>query len=325
MDLELSTEQALLDDSLRGLFADHAGHRRAADLHDGLDRQLLDVLAAQGFLDVLAGAGPIEAVLVAERAAGAAAAAPVIARVLVGPLAGFHDLPDAVGLVASPTSLVRYAGLCDAYLVLDGDTAALAAAADVEVEPVASRAGYPMGRVRALRSTALGAGSGDALRRAWQVGIAAEAGATALAAVEFASRHVRDRVQFGRPIGSFQAVQHRLARSYSMAQATRWLARRGAWCCADEYCTAAAATFACLTARETYDNTHQVVGGIGITTEYGMTQWTMRLLALHTELGGRTAHASRVAAHRAAHVAAVNLAAQPDDLSELGTPSPADR
>jgi alkylation response protein AidB-like acyl-CoA dehydrogenase len=122
-----------------------------------------------------------------------------------------------------------------------------------------------------------------------------------LAAVEFASRHVRDRVQFGRPIGSFQAVQHRLARSYSMAFATRWLARRAAPCAHDEYRSASAATFACLTARETYDNTHQVVGGIGVTSEYGMTEWTMRLLALHTELGGRAAHARRVTASRATH------------------------
>ena len=300
MDLELSTEQELLDDALRGLFADHAGHERARELHGGLDRALLDRLAAQGFLDVLADAGPIEAVLVAERAAASVAAAPVVARVLVGPLAGFRDLPAAVGLVASPTALVRYAGLCDAYLVLDGDAAVLASADDVEVEPVTSRAGYPMGRVRVRRSESLGDGSGEALRRAWQVGIAAETGAMALATVEFASRHVRDRVQFGRPIGSFQAVQHRLARSYAMAHATRWLARRGAWFHTDEYRTAAAATFACLTARETYDNTHQVVGGIGVTTEYGMTEWTMRLLALHAELGGRKSHARRVAASRSA-------------------------
>ena len=75
-----------------------------------------------------------------------------------------------------------------------------------------------------------------------------------------------------------------------------------AWFTTDDYRTAAAATFECLPARETYDNTHQVVGGIGVTSEYGMTEWTMRLLALHTELGGRRAHARRVAASRAAHL-----------------------
>lgn len=302
MDLQLTPEQQLLDESLAALFGDHAGHARAHEVSGAVDHQLMQRLADHGFLDVLAEAGPIEAVLVAENASRAVAAAPVTARVLVGPLAGFHDLPATVGLVASADSLVRYAGHCEAYLVLDGDTAALADADEVEVEPVSSRAGYPMGRVRIRRSESQGEGSGAALRRAWQVGLAVETGAMAIAAVEFASQHVRDRHQFGRPIGSFQAVQHRLARSYSMGQATQWLGRRGAWHHAEEYCTAAAATFACLTARETYDNTHQVVGGIGITTEYGMVEWTMRLLALHAELGGRRAHARRVAASRAAHV-----------------------
>jgi alkylation response protein AidB-like acyl-CoA dehydrogenase len=299
MDLDLSTEQELLDDALRAIFSDHAGHERAREMRGSVDRKLVTQLGDNGFLDVYADAGPIEAILVAERASAAVASAPIVARVLVGPLAGFTDLPPLVGLVGSPDGLVRYAGHCDAYLVLDDDEASIAGADDVDVEPVPSRAAYPMGRVRVRRSESLGVGSGDALRRAWQIGIAAETGAMAIAAVEFAARHVSDRVQFGRPIGSFQAVQHRLARSYSMGQATRWLARRAAWHHTDEYRTASAATFACLTARETYDNTHQVVGGIGVTTEYGMTEWTMRLLALHTELGGRRAHARRVAATRA--------------------------
>jgi alkylation response protein AidB-like acyl-CoA dehydrogenase len=302
VDLDLSTEQELLDDALRAMFADHAGHERARAMHGTVDRQLVTRLGDNGFLDVFAEAGAIEAILVAERASAAVAAAPIVARVLVGPLAGFTDLPPLVGLVGSSDGLVRYAGGCDAYLILGEGTASIADADDVDVEPVPSRAGYPMGRVHVRRATSLGAGSGDALRRAWQVGIAAETGAMCIAAVEFAARHVSDRVQFGRPIGSFQAVQHRLARSYSMGQATRWLARRGAWHHTDEYRTAAAATFACLTARETYDNVHQVVGGIGVTTEYGMTEWTMRLLALHSELGGRRAHARRVAASRTTHL-----------------------
>jgi alkylation response protein AidB-like acyl-CoA dehydrogenase len=296
MDLELSPDEQLLDDSVRALFADHAGPARAHANRGGIDHELVKRLDDHGYLDVLSAAGPIAAVLVAERASEAAAAAPVTARVLVGPLAGFDVLPATVGLVGSPDGLVRYAGHCDAYLVLDGDRAGLASADDVEVEPVASRAGYPMGRVRVRKADMNG--DGAALRRAWQVGIAVETAAMALAAVEFASRHVRDRVQFERPIGSFQAVQHRLARAYAMAQASRWLGRRGAWHHTDEYRTAAAAAFAAITAREAYDNTHQVVGAIGVTSEYGMVEWTTRLLALHTELGGRRAHTRRVAASR---------------------------
>jgi hypothetical protein len=300
VDLELSDEQQLLDGALASLFGRHAGPARARAMVGSVDTDLLGVLAKADYLDV-AQAGPVEAVLVAERAAAAVACAPIVARVLVGPLAGVGDLPPTVGLVAGPHSLVRYAGSCDAYLVLDGTDGAparLAAADGVEVEPVASAATYPMGRVRVLRAETLAPGSGDSLRRAWQVGLAVEIASTALAAVELSARHVRDRHQFGRPIGSFQAVQHRLARCYAMAQAGRWLARRGAWRPTDEFVTASAAAFACATAQATYDNTHQVTGAIGMTDEYGLVQWTMRLLALQRELGGARAHSRRVAAAR---------------------------
>ncbi len=300
MDLQLSPEQEMLDDAVRSLFADHAGAARFREVGDGIDSDLVARLKSGGFLDVGYEAGPIEAILVAERAAQFVTCAPIVARVLVAPLAGAGDLPDLVGLVAAPNALVRWAGLCDAYLVLDGDVARVASRDDVEVEPVRSRAGYPMGRVRVLRGESLGAGSAAALRRAWQVGIAAEVGAMAQAAIELTARHVTDRHQFGRPIGSFQAVQHRLAKSYSNSQATKWLARRGAWHHTDEFLTASAATFAAITARDAYDDCHQVTGGIGVTTEYGLVAWTMRLMALHTELGGRRAHARHVTQARRA-------------------------
>src|SRR5215213_9134472 len=111
MDLELSPDEELLDDAVRSLFAGHA-------VRGGVDHGLLERLDDNGFLDVLrdSDAGPIGAVLVAERAAEVAAAAPIVARVLVGPLAGFTDLPRTVGLVTGGGGLVRHAGDCDAYL-----------------------------------------------------------------------------------------------------------------------------------------------------------------------------------------------------------------
>lgn len=300
MDLELSADQQQFDDALVRLFADRAGVDRARELGASVDHDLLSALESTGYLDAARDAGPIEATLVADRAAEAVACAPVVTRALVGPLAGITDLPPVVGLVSSPNGLVRYAGSCDAYLVLDGDTARRADPADVDVARVDSPSGYPLGRIEVRRGESLGDGSGAALRRAWQVGLAAEIGSMALAAVEFSARHVRDRHQFDRPIGSFQSVQHRLARCYSMAQASRWMARRGAWNAADDFVAATAAAFACETAQACYDATHQVTGAIGITSEYGLVQWTMRLLVLQRELGGANAHARRAARGRRA-------------------------
>ncbi|MFC5147407.1 acyl-CoA dehydrogenase family protein [Streptomyces aureoversilis] len=59
--------------------------------------------------------------------------------------------------------------------------------------------------------------------------LAAEAVGAADRALELTVEHVRTRVQFGRPIGSFQAVKHRLADLYVSVQAARSAAYYAAW------------------------------------------------------------------------------------------------
>jgi alkylation response protein AidB-like acyl-CoA dehydrogenase len=48
-------------------------------------------------------------------------------------------------------------------------------------------------------------------------------------ALEMTAGYVRERVQFGVPIGSFQAVQHRAADAYIDLDAMRWVTWRAAW------------------------------------------------------------------------------------------------
>lgn len=59
--------------------------------------------------------------------------------------------------------------------------------------------------------------------------LAAEAVGAADRALERTLEHVRQREQFGRPIGSFQAVKHRLADVYVQVQAARSAAYYAAW------------------------------------------------------------------------------------------------
>jgi alkylation response protein AidB-like acyl-CoA dehydrogenase len=290
MDLELSDEQVALDEAVAKLLDSHAG-----------SPELLRRLDEAGYLDVVRDGGPVEGVLVVERAAEAQAASPVAGRVLAGPLAGITDLPPAVGLLErTDGALCRHAPACEAFLVVDGSRALLARRDQAEVEPVESTFGAAYGRVRIREGADLGPGSGDRLRRSWQVAIGAEAEGAMLAAIVKTARHVTERYQFGRPIGSFQSVQHRLAGVYSMALATRWLARRGAVFVDDEFVTASAAAYACEAAQATFTNLHQVCGAIGLTEEFGLVGWTTRLLALRQELGGQRNHARRVSAVRRA-------------------------
>jgi len=299
MHLEPTSEQQQLDQTVAALMRRYAGADQARQQGEKMDRALLDAMADGGLLDAVRDGGPIEGVLVVERAAEALACAPIAARVLVGPLAGIRDLPHAVGLAdRSKEAMVRYGSECEAFLVLDGERAVFATVDDVDVEPVAASFGPGYALVSLRGGQDLGDGGADRLRRAWQVGIAVEAASTMLPAVVKTADHVTQRYQFGRPIGSFQAVQHRLAQAYVMAEATKWLGRRAAWYHDQEFLTASAAAYACESAEVAYTSTHQVSGAIGVTTEYGLVQWTLRLLALKTALGGKRSHARRVAAAR---------------------------
>jgi alkylation response protein AidB-like acyl-CoA dehydrogenase len=303
VDLELSQHQNDLIAAVRRIFSRQAGPDRARELGEGagaIDRELLDTLKQNGFLDLALdqGSSLLDAVLLVEEAEAAYARAPVAARAIVAPLLLKDSSPAAVGLVSSPRSLVRYAGTCDTYLILDGDEAFAAEAAQVNVEPVPTRWGYPLGRVRAAARSSLGPGSGRVLRTAWQIALAAEMGAQARKAVAVTAKYVTERHQFGRAIGSYQAVAHQLATAAVYAEGTMWMARRAAWDAEDTAFAAAAATYACEAARVVVTTTHQVTGAIGIAREYDLVLSTMRLGFLETELGGAEFHARTLSHER---------------------------
>jgi alkylation response protein AidB-like acyl-CoA dehydrogenase len=107
-----------------------------------------------------------------------------------------------------------------------------------------------------------------------------------------------DRKQFGRAIGSFQAVQHRLADCAIQIEASRWLAREAAFHGAPEEATATAAVYALAAAGDVFSETHQLSGAIGFTREHDLHVFSMRLQALRIELGGLGGHRRALAAAR---------------------------
>ncbi|MCW2581161.1 MAG: hypothetical protein JWR82_2762 [Blastococcus sp.] len=297
MDLSLSTHQQDIVTSVRSILTRTSP---TAGPQAQLEREAFAALGAAGFLDLAEQGGTgVDATLVIEEAAAAGLCAPVGAKALIGPALTDMGLPPVLGLLAAPRrQLVRFGAEADAFLVVDGDRAVVVPRAEADVESAQVRWGYPAARVSVDGGRRLEPGSGPALLRAWRTALAAEGGGLMRAAVGKAARYVTEREQFGRPIGGYQSVQHRLARGWVLAQGAIWLARRAAWFADDDAAAAAAACYACEGMREVFRSVHQVVGAMGVTDEFGLTRLTGKLVYLHTELGGASANARALAAAR---------------------------
>jgi alkylation response protein AidB-like acyl-CoA dehydrogenase len=141
----------------------------------------------------------------------------------------------------------------------------------------------------------------DLLARAW-VAMAAEAVGVASRALDLALAHAKAREQFGRPIGSFQAVSHPLADTLSDLETTRSLVYWAAWAVdagAPEADAAAAAAKARAgdVSTTACERSIQVHGGIGFTWEHVLHRLYRRALGISQLFGSATELRGRVAEH----------------------------
>jgi hypothetical protein len=117
-------------------------------------------------------------------------------------------------------------------------------------------------------------------------------------ALRIAADYTSGREQFGRPIGSFQAVQQRLADAFIDVEAIRWTTWHAAWLIAEGRPASRAARIAKFWAADAGARvaaaTQQVHGGIGIDTTYPLHRYF--LWAKHNELmlGSATAQLARL-------------------------------
>ncbi|MFI6874813.1 acyl-CoA dehydrogenase family protein [Streptomyces sp. NPDC050400] len=131
--------------------------------------------------------------------------------------------------------------------------------------------------------------------------LAAEQVGAAERCLELTVEYAKDRIQFGRPIGSFQAVKHRLADAYVLVESAR-SAALGAAFAADESPAAlpraaAVAKSVCSEAFSTVAGEMiQLHGGIGITWEHDAHRYFKRAHGSGELFGAPTRHRARLAA-----------------------------
>ena len=124
-----------------------------------------------------------------------------------------------------------------------------------------------------------------------------------VAALELAVEYAKERVQFGRPIGSFQAVKHRCADMLVDVEGMRSTSYWAAWCLAaddpDQSIAASTAkTWGSDASKRVMAGALQVHGGIGFTWEHDLHLFLKRaqLDQLTLRRRGRAPRAARRAA-----------------------------
>ncbi len=152
-------------------------------------------------------------------------------RVGVASEAGFGR-GDRRPSVVSPTgqsTLFCDLPTADVVVTFDGEGALLAPATEVDFEPFEA---FDATRSYGLVSEAAGErlpGDVDAGRDRLAVAIAAELTGIAQRTLEMAIDYARERQQFGRPIGAYQAVSHRIAAMLLATEESRSLTYYAAW------------------------------------------------------------------------------------------------
>ena len=135
---------------------------------------------------------------------------------------------------------------------------------------------------------------------AGRVGAAAEGVGVARGAMDMTIGYLKQRKQFGRLIGEFQALQHRAAHLYSEIEIARAAVMKAAQLLdagseqADLFASVAKAKVAKAAGLAVREGV-QMHGGIGMTDEYDIGLYMKRDRALQEFLGDQYYHANRVA------------------------------
>jgi alkylation response protein AidB-like acyl-CoA dehydrogenase len=184
---------------------------------------------------------------------------------------------------AEVNGLTPWLDSVDKVVDMDGNAQPARGEQLVSVDP--SR---PLGRLERSNGTPL-PGPRDIPRA--RAAMAAEAVGIAQRVLELGIEHASTRVQFGKPIGVYQAVSHQLANTYADVELARSLAYWAAWCVAEDdeqaaVAAAAAKAFAAEAAVAACERSIQVHGGTGFTWEHPLHRFYKRALWLEG-LGSR--------------------------------------
>lgn len=338
MDELLSVEQRQLRDSAARLCADRGGAKRARTLRDAgqdIDAAAWDAIAGAGWLGMMVpethgglGLGAVELYVVLEQAGRQVLMTPLLESIAVAWLLGaLRDPPGFLPAVLRGERMIAPALDADGWSFRRGGSlltrapAFGSAASDflVAADDVLGLLAQPRHGLglsvnvdgsRAARITANDAATviargGEAralvgkLGDLLALGSAIELLGLCESALALALEHVKTRRQFGQPLGSFQALQHRLADNFVDLELNRSLLYRVCLAWDDGNAVpamiAAAKARAVRVATELMRNALQLHGAIGYTDEHDIGTLWKHALALSARYGNELTQAARFA------------------------------
>ncbi len=216
-------------------------------------------------------------------------------------------ISSAAGKLNGAKFFVADAQVADLIVVIANDCSYVveAKASGIKIEPMK---GLDLGRkIYSVEFSSTPAehlvGDKHSMERALQIATAAltaEMTGGMQRVMELAVAYAKTRKQFGKAIGSFQAVQHMCAEMYLETESTRSAAYYSAWALEENSPDAATAVsiakmYASDAARNVGNRGIQVHGGMGFTWENDVHLYYRRAKASETMLGDATFHRERIA------------------------------
>lgn len=296
MDFTLSDDQQMLMTAFDGLLESYRAPPHGSHGYVSYSAEFQAELRNGGFLEIASqeGFGLLDAALLVEAAGACPVSVEAAASMMIGPLLDGIEGPVAVAWgVGQP---VRYLDQARTLCVIGQDEVWVGTPGEGDREPTQTVAAYPVARLTAIPAGAV-RHTGElarAIRRRAIIGIAAEAAGIMRGALEHTVQYVKERQQFGQPLGHFQAIQHRLAENAQLVGSARLLAFQAAFDDTDDR-AATACLYAQVAMRKLIYDCHQFSGAMGLTLEFPLHLWTFRLKCLQGEAGGRAAQAKVVA------------------------------
>ena len=311
----------ILYDSALRLFGDHVTPKVLEAAESGeWPAALWRAVDEAGYLDVLAEGtgGMVEAVAILRAAGHHAAPIPLPETMLARWLCVTSGIESPTGplsiALAEPDVPARYApvpwgGVAEAVVLVSGSSLVLVPRGHLRFEAGTSLAGESRDELAGvgdaiaptLPSPVSGGGLGrglplpnsisaDAVRGVGALMRAAQMAGAMEAALGLATTYANDRVQFGRPIGKFQAIQQQLALLAEEAAASLVAVESAAISLAEgrqsaEFTLAAAKIRSGDAAGAVAEIAHQVHGAIGFTEEHFLHNLTRRLWTWRDEFG----------------------------------------